>query len=284
MKSTSILLVLAGAAAVTVGVLTPGCSMLDARTTSPYTGQPATMAEIESQRIAYQAETEQLAAREKQEAEAELRRLRTETEIAAKRIANGSEEELDALRLNTEAKVADVVDRVATNQARRESEARRIADGVELAIADLNRQQAQRSAILTAVGSIPGVAAAPGFNQVNSILQALLIGGGGTLVGGTIASRGKQELAAKAKKAEEDAADESERAEAAEGTLTQVSQAATRIVDSIDVLRTKVPAIDEALKDPTIKDLLNSWQGAAGKALVDRAQRGEEITPGTTLG
>jgi hypothetical protein len=258
--------------------------MLEARTTSPYTGQPATSAEIELQRITYAAEQEQADARERQEAEAELRRLRTQTEIAAKRIANGSEEELDSLRLNTEAQVADVVDRVATNQARRESEARRIADGVELAIADLSRQQAQRSAILGAVTSIPGVAAVPGFSSINTILQALLIGGGGTLVGGVVAGRGKQELAAKAQQAEENAADESERAEAAEGTLTQVSHAATRVVDSIDVLRTKVPAIDEALKDPTIKDLLSSWQGAAGKALVDRAQRGEAITPGTTLG
>jgi len=291
MKWTSILLVIAGAAAVSIGVLTPGCSLLEVRTTSPYTGQPATSAEIEAQRIAYQAEQEQTAAREKQEAEAELRRLRTQTEIAAKRIANGSEEELDTLRLNTETKVADVVDRVATNQARRESEARRIADGVDLAIADLNRQREQRSVIMQAVSQIPGVSAVPGYSAMNGIVQALILGGGGSLLGGAIAGRGKQELAAKVKAKEDEAeaaADEadshSERADQAESTLASVNAAVARVVDSIDVLRTKVPQVDEALKDPTIKDLLNQWQGAAGKALVDRAQRGEVIEPGDTLG
>jgi hypothetical protein len=284
MRPSTILLTLAGAAAVMIGVVAPGCSMLEPRTTSPYTGRPATSSEIESQRIMYEAEREKIEAREAREAEAELRRLRMEAEIAAKRIANGSEEELDTLRLETETRVADVVDRVATNQSSREAEARRIAEGVELAIQDLNRQQSQRSAILSAVGSIPGVAAAPGYGAVSSILQALLIGGGGTLVGGAVAARGKRELAAKAERAEEERDEEAERASDAEETLAALSTAATRVVDSIDVLRTKVPAINDALKDPEVKDLLNQWQGAEGKALVDRAQRGEPITPGTKLG
>jgi len=49
-------------------------------------------------------------------------------------------------------------------------------------------------------------------------------------------------------------------------------QAAAKVVNSIDALREKDPAFDAALQANA--QLLNDWQGNAGKALVDSIQQG----------
>ncbi|NDC63752.1 MAG: hypothetical protein EBZ59_07180 [Planctomycetia bacterium] len=57
--------------------------------------------------------------------------------------------------------------------------------------------------------------------------------------------------------------------------VNQIVSAASRVIDSIDVLKSKDPIVAKAFEDH--KETLAEWQGLAGKQLVDDLQRG--VTP-----
>ena len=105
-------------------------------------------------------------------------------------------------------------------------------------------------------------------------------------VGGAVQSAGDQYLAlystgvtglaayatlrARKAKNEADAAEEERARIKAEHEKAMAG--ASRAIDAIDVLKEKVPAVEEAFKSNKV--LLDTWQGEAGKAFVDAIQKG----------
>lgn len=254
----SLRLMLASLLAIASVVCLPGCEGLEPKTTSPFSKKPVTASELAAEAARYDAEQQAADLREQAEAERELRRLRSEAAVEARRLANTTDTALTELQSRTETAAQDVVERVASSQQARDLEIDAMQRSVDAALASIQRQQQQRMAAWNAIQAIPGVQAVPGFGAVSGLVGSLLAGG---TVGAGAIQLTKRRLR--------------KRAEDAETRLTETEAAAERVVDSIDVLSQAAPEVKAALS--AHKSLIDEWQGLAGKALVDRLQRGEKL-------
>ncbi len=252
----SLRLMLASLLAIASVLCLPGCEALEPKTISPFSKKPVTASELAVEAARYDAEQQAADLREQAEAERELRRLRSEAAVEARRLANTTDTALTELQSRTETAAQDVVERVASNQQARDLEIDAMQRSVDAALASIQRQQQQRLAAWNAIQAIPGVQAVPGFGAVSGLVGTLLAGG----VGAGAVQLTKRRLR--------------RRAEDAETRLTETEAAAERVVDSIDVLSQAAPEVKAALA--AHKSLIDEWQGLAGKALVDRLQRGEK--------
>lgn len=240
-----------------------GCDAMEPRTTSPFSNKPVTSSELQAEAARYDAEQRAKDAAEQAEAERELRKLRSEASIEARRLSTSSEMSLAELQARTDVAVQDVVERAAAATAARDAEIDAMQAGIDQALERLKRQQEQRAAIWRAVQAIPGAQAVPGFGIVEGLVTTLLAGG----VGAGAVQLTKRGLRMRAETAET-------RLATTQTTLAETETAAERVIDSIDVLQEASPAVAAALREH--KALIDEWQGLAGKALVDRLQRGEK--------
>ncbi len=220
---------------------------------------------------------------ERRAAEAEARKAEAEAKTAraeAQREALKLQAKADAAGVELKAQLADLQIRTDTSTAelaQRASEVRaeflRRVDAIttaaaeradaikrerEAAEAEADRIVAQRLAVFNVVKPLveAGASAVPGGGALAGVLGTVLAGVGGL---GAFGWRRAKAEAAEARDAH--AAD-----------LTAMS----RVIDSIDVLRRTVPAVEQAIRQQ--KTDLDEWQGEAGKALVDRLQKGQ-VTP-----
>lgn len=253
----SLRLMLASLLAIASVLCLPGCEALEPKTISPFSKKPVTASELAVEAARYDAEQQAADLREQADAERELRRLRSEAGVEARRLANSTDTALVELQSRTETAAQDVVDRVATSQHTRDVEIQAMQRGVDAALQSIQRQQQQRLAAWNAIQSIPGVQAAPGFGAISTLVGGLLAGGG--IAGGAVQLT-KRRLR--------------RRAEVAEVQLGETEAAAERVIDSIDVLAEIAPEVKAAFA--ANKSKIDEWQGLAGKALVDRLQRGEK--------
>lgn len=235
----------------------PGCDAFEPRTKSPFSGERVTASELAVEAARYDAEQQAADIREQDEAERELRRVRSEAAVEARRLANTNDTAMVELQSRTEVAAQDVVDRLATSQQARDVNIDAMQRSVDSALATIQRQRQQRMAAWNAIESIPGVQAVPGFGAVSTLIGGLLAGAG---VGGGAVQLTKRRLR--------------KRAEVAEVRVMETEAAAERVVDSIDVLTQVAPEVKAAFVSR--KALIDEWQGLAGKALVDRLQRGEK--------
>lgn len=221
----------------------PGC---EPKAKSPFSGEMVTGSMLAVEAAKYDAESQARDLREQTDAERELRKLRADALIEAKRLANSNDTAVTELQAKTDAAAQDVVDRLASNRQARELEASSMQSGVDAAIASINLQNEQRQQLFGIASSIPAAQALPGFGIATQLLPILL---GGGLGAGAI-QIGKRKVQAE---------------------LASTKAAAARIVDSIDVLKTAEPNVAAAFDAHS--DLLDEWQGEAGKALVNALQK-----------
>lgn len=174
----------------------------------------------------------------KAEAEREIARAQRDAERAVRRAVSLNEETVRDI----EDSLADRIDAAATSLARTkldtESQVRRIADAAEDARAAIAAQNAW-------VGSVGAILGDPATGALASMIP-----GGGAILGLLGAGFGLFQRHAKVK----------------------TERTASRVIDSIDVLKTKNPAVAQAFKENAV--LLNQWQGEAGAALVSKLQMG----------
>lgn len=232
-------------------LLLSGCDLLEPRTTSPFSGEQVTGEQLAAEAARYDATKQAEDLREQAEAERALRRLRTEAAVEARKLANSADGALIELQARTETAAQDVVERVAADQQVRDLEISAMQRSVDLALQTLDRQQQQRMAAWGVLKAIPAVQAVPGFGAIEGLIGPLL----GVGVGAGAIQLTKRRLRRQ---------------------LQETEAAAERVVDSIDVLSQAAPEVKAALT--THKALVDEWQGLAGKALVDRLQRGEKLS------
>lgn len=237
----------------------PGCDAFEPKATSPFSGKPVTAGELAVEAARYDAQQQAEDLRAQAEAERELRRLRSEAAVEARRLANTTDTAMVELQARTETAAQDVVERVAAGQQTRDLEIAATQRSVDAALQSIQRQQQQRLAAWNAIQAIPGVQAMPGYGAISMLVGGLVTGGG--LAGGAVQLT-KRRLR--------------RRAEVAEVQLGETEAAAERVIDSIDVLAEIAPEVKAAFA--ANKRKIDDWQGVAGKALVDRLQRGEKRT------
>ncbi|MFN0133441.1 MAG: hypothetical protein ACKVW3_13055 [Phycisphaerales bacterium] len=233
-----------------------GCELLESRAVSPFSQRRVTASELAAEAARYDAEQQAKDLKERADAERELRRLRTTAAIEARKLAGTADSALADLQARTEASAQDVVEQLAAGRQSRDAEIDAMQRSIDEAIRGIEQQQRQRMAVWNLVQAIPGAQAVPGFGAVSGLMASLLAGGAVGAGAIQISKRGLRR-----------------RADQAETKLRETEVAAERVVDSIDVLAETAPEVKAAIK--THKALIDEWQGLAGKALVDRLQRGE---------
>lgn len=249
-----------------------GCQATQPKTLSPITNKPATAAEIAVQLEDWKAEQEKAAIKreadlraELQQAQAtavaEVRRIQEEANATITRAQTLTRVEVDAVaaKANREAEAitqqaAITAQKVqaAQQQAAREIEidTRAMNVAIDAAEQNLREQAQQREAVFAALQ--PFAAMVPGGSTVAGLLPLLLGGGVGGL--GMLEAARKRRQAAASK-------------EETEAALASAS----RIVDSIDVLKSADPAVASAFK--THAKLIEEWQGEATTAFVNSLQK-----------
>lgn len=231
-------------------VFLTGCSSWF-KAPSPIDGKPATAAQLAQQQRQLQAEQSAAQAKLRLELE-QAQRTTTDARASARRTFQLASAQVQAdtqTKLQQLAAQYDQADAEATSamaaveasissrlQAMAE-QAEQQAAGFAAALADIDEQKTMISGLLDVAEGAAG-----SFGPLGATLGAA-IGLGGVVVG----LKGRR---------------------SAEATR----QAAAKVVNSIDALREKDPAFDAALQANA--QLLNDWQGNAGKALVDSIQQG----------
>jgi len=146
----------------------------------------------------------------------------------------------------------------AAASAQRKADLDTLADQTQAALDSIKRQ-ADANAALWSIAK-PFAALVPGGQQGASAIDVLL--GGGVLSAGAYALKKRR-----------DANSEADAHEDTKAELAATQTAAGRVVDSFDALAHASPTFAGILKSS--KQLLDDWQGEAGKSLVDQLQKGQ---------
>ena len=238
-------------------ILAAGCDVLEPRARSPFSGKEVTAAELQAEAVRWDAERQAAEVKSEAEESTALRRARAEALLEARRVSNAADTQLTEIQSRAEAAAQDVA---IAAEARRRSDELAIASmqaAADTAVGSLRRQHEQRSAVLGAVLSIPQVQALPGASAIGALLTGLL----GTGVGAGAVQLTKRALRSDLARTKQ--------------ALAETGEAASLIVDSIDVLKEKDDGFAKVMREH--KDLLNQWQGEKGARLVERLQRGERL-------
>lgn len=246
-----------------LGILGPFHGCQDARVKSPVSGRLVAADELQADAALFQAQqAAEAKAAELESAEA-LRKAKAQSErdaALAQRAAAKSLRQLNANAEEVQEKLQDTLDQIGFNfnnmvesvkvEAAKLAEARsayelEMQSKFDAAVADINRQNEQRSLLLKGLQSgttllataVPG--AAP-FSGLASTLLGLVVGGGAAGAVGRIA-------------------------------VSRVTKNTEKIVDSIDIAREKSQKFDEAFKE--VADTLKTYQGDAASSLVSRLQQ-----------
>jgi len=218
---------------------------------SPIDGKPATaqqlaqqQRQLQAQQVAEQAKLQlqlEQAQRSSQDSRAAAKRS---FQLASSRVQADAQTQLQALAAEFEQADAEATSALASVQASissqlaaMQADTQRQAEGFAAALADIEEQRQAISGLLDVAQS-----AGQGFGPIGGVIGGL-IGLGGVAIG----IRGKR-------------------------SADSIRAAATKVITAIDVARSKDPAFDAAITANA--DLLNEWQGDAGKALVDSVQKG----------
>lgn len=233
-------------------VFAAGCDAINPKTVSPFSGQLVDANQLSQEALRWDAEQRSADLAEQADAEGKLRRLRSEASLDARKLINDFDTSLARLQATAELGAQDVIEKLALSQRSRDLQIESMQRLIDSAAADLDRQQAQRMAVWSAVQSIPGVDTVPGFGAIAGIVTGLL--GAGAVGAPVVLTQRKKAKAAEEKARETEAAAES-------------------VVSSIDVLKDKDETVAAAFKANA--KLLDEWQGEAGRALVQRLQLGK---------
>lgn len=167
-------------------VLAAGCNWLEPKTVSPWSGQPATEADIVREATAREAQAKEAAAAKLQAAEKAVRQAtalaeKKTAEIAASVTISQAEasKELALVKSETGVAIAEanaVVQRASTDLSR---ELASLASMRDAALADIDSQRDKFGAVLTSVQNIPVVGQALGAAGVDPSVLLALAGVGG---------------------------------------------------------------------------------------------------------
>jgi uncharacterized protein YceK len=218
---------------------------------SPIDGKPATAAQLAQQQRQLQAQTTAAQAQLRLELEQAQRTssdaraaARRQYQLASAQVQADTQNKLQQLAAQYEQADAEATSAMASVQASINSRVQAIteqtqqqAEGFAAALAEIDEQKTVITGLLDVA---EGTAAS--FGPLGATIGAA-IGLGGLVFG----IKGKR-------------------------SADTTRQAAARVINSIDALREKDAGFDAALSANA--ELLNDWQGDAGKALVDSIQKG----------
>lgn len=218
-----------------VSVSLTGCDVFAPKVPSPISGRELTGPELIAEAQAEEAKKAREELKERAEAEARLRKVAAEAEAqlanleAAGKIEEAQRQaEAAQVVRDARAQSADVQARLVATVTRLTAEREAIADGVELALTEIQRKADQQSSVLAAVQSVPVVGSALASVGLNGetiavLAGALGIGGAYNVAGKRAAKRTKAE-AEEARRREHELWDEAEaKAEArANATLRDI--------------------------------------------------------------
>lgn len=246
-----------------------GC---EPKVSSPFTGKPATAAEItyqhESAVAAAKAAADKEAADAKAHAEAAARqtavdakkaqrefqaavsKLDAESAASVATLNAQFESTIDQLNASIETVLAQAKSRAAEASTTASAQIAQFNGQADAALADIERQKQAIAGIAGLVQFIPGAAAVPGLGPGLAVLTSILgVGAAGVQ---TVRKRTSDARAAESKK-EADAAQDAEDAAKARASqlaaqVAELDKASRSIVNMLDVVRSKVPAVADAMK------------------------------------
>lgn len=258
--------------------LLTGCSSVEPRTTSPFSGKPVTADELAMEASRWDLEQDAVSAKERLESETQVRKAHAQAELAAKRVTANAEMTLAEIASSLDENIANATAATAPAEEQRRAALASMQASVDRAVGDLRRQREQRIQLLDAVKSIPGVAALPGASTILAAAGAILVPATGA-AGIALGSRGKG-------KAQRRVVAEKTRAEQLTAQLKEDRAglaAKSREFDTlIDATRSVIESIEKA-KDQSEavreyfalnSDVIEKKQGPNGVALVKDLKRG----------
>lgn len=194
---------------------------------SPTSHKQLTTQELIAERDAWNAEQKSRDDLAKAEAQRKVRSAKNRADLAVQKLQAQQQTSVAEVMADFADASDSVVGELDQSLASNKAEADKINAAYDGTLADIERRSAVVAGVW-AVAKAPIAAFAPGGQSAVSAIDALL---GAGLVGTGVAARVQKR-----------------RAEAAQGKADQMEEAGKSIVNAIDVLRAKVPAVAEAMK------------------------------------